>query len=61
MRKGIFVLFQVVVCALMFSCKPQIPSKYLQPDEMEDILYQGCKARGIPFGPDEMAAQEAAE
>ena len=30
-------------------------------DEMEDILYQGCKARGIPFGPDEMAAQEAAE
>ena len=47
MRKGIFVLFQVVVCALMFSCKPQIPSKYLQPDEMEDILYDYHLAMGM--------------
>ncbi len=33
-------LLTVVVCALiMFSCKPQVPSKYIQPDDMEDILY----------------------
>ena len=30
-------------------------------DKMEDILYQGCKEKGIPFGPSEEAAQEAAE
>lgn len=24
---------------LMVACKPQVPSDYLQPGEMEDILY----------------------
>ncbi len=47
MKKGIFVLIQAVVCVLMFSCKPQVPSKYLQPDEMEDILYDYHIAMGM--------------
>lgn len=36
-----FVLVAVWVCALSFfvSCKPTVPSRYIQPDAMEDILY----------------------
>ncbi len=29
----------VVSTMLIVSCKPQVPSEYIQPDEMEDILY----------------------
>lgn len=47
MRRGIFVLFHVVICLLFLSCKPQVPSKYLQPDEMEDILYDYHIAMGM--------------
>lgn len=32
-------LFLIVVALLALSCKPTIPSKYLQPDELEDVLY----------------------
>lgn len=32
-------LFLVAIVLLAFSCKPTIPSRYLQPDELEDILY----------------------
>lgn len=38
MRKlAFFFLFSVLL--LVFSCKPQVPGKYIQPDELEDILY----------------------
>lgn len=29
----------MMLLALVFSCKPKVPGKYLQPDEFEDILY----------------------
>ena len=32
---------------LMSACKPTIPSKYLQPDEMEDLLYDYYVSRGL--------------
>lgn len=35
--KSLFLLFVVAVCVA--SCKPTIPSKYIQPDQMENILY----------------------
>lgn len=31
----------------MVSCKPSIPSDYLQPDELEDVLYDMHVAQGI--------------
>lgn len=34
--KWFFLLFALFVIA---GCKPTVPSEYLQPDEMEDILY----------------------
>lgn len=49
MKKGIFyVLFALFGAAVMLSaCKPQVPSKYLQPDEMEDILFDYHIAMGM--------------
>lgn len=32
-----FLLISLLL--IIFSCKPQVPGKYLQPDEFEDILY----------------------
>ena len=32
-------LFCVILLALVLSCKPQVPGDYIQPDELEDILY----------------------
>ena len=36
MRNKLFILLGVLALA---ACKPQIPSEYIQPDELEDILY----------------------
>lgn len=35
--------------------------KLKEIDDLEGIIYQGCMARGIPFGPDEAAAKAASE
>ena len=35
--KSLFLLLVVAVCVA--SCKPTIPSRYIQPDQMENILY----------------------
>lgn len=36
----IYPVFQCLIfCAFVLSCKPQVPDKYLQPGEFEDILY----------------------
>lgn len=32
-----FLLISLLL--ILFSCKPQVPGKYIQPDEFEDILY----------------------
>ena len=32
-------LLYVVAVALLLSCKPTLPAGILQPDEMEDVLY----------------------
>ena len=29
----------VAICMAMVSCKPTVPSRYIQPDDMEDLLY----------------------
>lgn len=38
MRISRFIPF-IMLLALCFSCKPQVPDEYLQPDEFEDVLY----------------------
>lgn len=32
-------LFILISVLLLIGCKPTVPSKYIQPDDMEDILY----------------------
>jgi hypothetical protein len=29
----------ILVALMLLACKPQVPKQYIQPDEMEDILY----------------------
>ncbi len=33
------MLFLILACMVLTGCKPTIPDKYIQPDELEDILY----------------------
>ena len=37
----------VAAAALMISCKPTVPSEYIQPDDMEDLIYDYHVAQGI--------------
>ena len=32
-------LTYLLVLMLVVACKPSVPSEYIQPDDMEDILY----------------------
>lgn len=41
------VIVGATVMVLLSACKPQVPSKYLQPDEMEDLMYDYFVSRGI--------------
>ena len=40
----------LLLFALVFSCKPQVPDEYIQPDEFEDILYDFHLADGMANG-----------
>lgn len=39
MRKAMFVLTVAVFAVAVGGCKPRVPREYIQPDDMEDILY----------------------
>lgn len=47
MVKRIFCFIACAAALLLVSCKPQVPGDYLQPDEMEDILYDYHLASGM--------------
>lgn len=42
----------VAAAALMVSCKPSVPSEYIQPDDMEDLIYDYHIAQGIAMQQD---------
>lgn len=42
----------VAAVALMVSCKPSVPSEYIQPDDMEDLIYDYHVAQGIAMQQD---------
>lgn len=33
-------LFLIVLVVMVVGCKPKVPSEYVQPDDLEDILYE---------------------
>lgn len=41
------IIYMVAAVALMSSCKPQVPSQYIQPDDMEDLIFDYHLAQGI--------------
>lgn len=47
MRRCRNLLFLLLTVAVLVSCKPQVPGKYIQPDDMEDILYDYTLADGM--------------
>jgi hypothetical protein len=47
MRKLFLFIFVSVAITFLVGCKPSVPSEYIQPDEMEDILYDYHVAQAI--------------
>lgn len=49
------VVQQMILLALgaffLSACKPKVPKEYIQPDEMEDLLYDYYVAQGMVFEP----------
>ena len=37
----------VAAVAMLTGCKPKVPSKYIQPDDMEDLIYDYHIAQGV--------------
>ena len=46
-NKAIHILYMVAAVTLISSCKPAVPSEYIQPDDMEDLIYDYHVAQGI--------------
>ena len=50
-RVGVhLVIVGATVLVLLSACTPQVPSKYLQPDDMEDLMYDYYLSQGISNG-----------
>ena len=48
MNKKVVHIFYLAVCVLMLNaCKPSVPEQYIQPGEMEDLLYDYHIAKGM--------------
>ena len=45
------MFFMAVGLIFLSACKPIVPKEYIQPDEMEDLLYDYYVAQGIPSDP----------
>ena len=49
--KTIHIIYIGIVLVLLSACKPGVPSKYIQPGDMEDILYDYYVSQGIASVP----------
>lgn len=48
-RDVIHLVAMVVLAGLLSACKPGVPSRYIQPDEMEDLLYDYYVGQGMAY------------
>ena len=46
-NKVIHIIYMVAAVAFLTSCKPQVPPQYIQPDDMEDLIYDYHIAQGV--------------
>ena len=44
------IISAVFTAILMAGCKPGVPSEYISPSDMEDIIYDYCLAQGVVAG-----------
>lgn len=47
MKNNCFIVLCTVLAAVVLSCKPRVPSGYIQPGDMENILYDYYIAEGM--------------
>lgn len=48
MRRGSVYLMMMALCSLwLTACEPTVPSQYIQPDDMEDLLYDYFVSQGM--------------
>ena len=48
MKQGCRYIINIIMCVVLLSaCKPQVPKEYIQPDDMEDILYDYFVSQGV--------------
>jgi len=46
-QKSIYIIYIGIGLSLMSACKPSVPSNFIQPGDMEDILYDYYVSQGI--------------
>ena len=52
MKHSLFILLAISALATLIACKPSVPKEFIQPGDMEDILYD-YHVNGVllwPFG-----------
>ncbi len=47
MKKDCFIVLCLAMAVVLLSCKPRVPSGYIQPGDMENILYDYYMADGM--------------
>lgn len=48
LKSNVLHIVHVAACLLLLmACKPSVPEQYIQPDDMEDLLYDYHVARGM--------------
>lgn len=59
MKANSIIAVFLVVLPVLISCKPKVPSAYIQPDKMEDILYDYYIADGMAVNENEQSEDNA--
>ena len=47
MKRSLYAMMALSVLSTLLACKPTVPSKYIQPGELEDILYDYHVAQAL--------------
>lgn len=50
MRKTHIILSALAAIFIFVGCKPGVPSEYISPSDLEDIIYDYCLAQGVVAG-----------
>ena len=57
-QRNIYFIYIGIGLSLMSACKPAVPDNYIQPDDMEDILYDYYVSQGIASVPGQNVGNE---